>query len=254
MKRNFYSLLLLLCFCTNSNAQDCSNNYIYVLKKLIGNVDNWQDENRNFICNASDNENFKINLNRIPENNVPVWLKNNSFCINFKLSFPLIESTHLLDNNEPIERDFIQKADYEIIVEKNYYGITFNDLKIGLNDKIITKLPQSEYYENYKRAIDENFFHGVKLKSTDGFVLGDHNFSAPLLLSILTKLGISFGQVDDEVEQQKCFFQFTFINDDTKAIMKVTYNNQILYYDFSDEPGRAKDLKSKNMGIIKKSL
>ncbi len=256
--KNYFTLMLVVVgsFCSHQNliAQNCSDNIIYVDTKLITDsgttVPIWiSKQPSNSICATTPL--LTIDLEKIPELDIPAWLRDNSDVIDFEHSFPLIEKTHLLDSSNPDHAKYIQDADYQIIVEKNFYGITFKDLKIGLNEVIYTKMPQSEYYKNYKRAVDENIFHGVKLKSTNGFIFDKHNFSAPLLLSIISKLGIKYGQVEDEVEQDKCYFQFTFINNDEEAVMKVSYKDKVMYYDFSDEPGRA---KSKTMNKTKKEI
>ncbi|WP_298119101.1 hypothetical protein [Flavobacterium sp.] len=254
MKKLFLTFIVVLSVFGNVKAQNCSENIIYVKKRLVGNQSVWEETNRNYIC-ENQPEDFTVDLNKMEKLEIPNWLKANSFCINFDKSFELIHNTHQLDINNDVHKRYIIAADYEIIVKKNFYGIVFQDLKIGLNDVDITRIDQSKYYSNYKRAIDKNIFHGVKLKSTDGFILGSHNFSAPLLLSIIEKIE---KQTNEEALDEKiCFFQFTFIEEDTKAVMKVTYKNQTLYYDFSDEPGR-KSLKTiKNVSkneIIKNSL
>lgn len=260
--KNYFTLTLVLVFsfCTHQKllAQNCSDKIIYVDTKLITDsgttVQDWINKQpSNCVCATSP---LTIDLEKMSKFDIPSWLQDNSDVIDFVQTFPLIEKTHLLKSDNTVHATYIQDADYQIIVEKNFYGITFKDLKIGLNDVMYTKMPQSEYYKNYKRAVDENIFHGVKLKSTNGFILDKHNFSAPLLLSIISKLGIKYGQVEDEVEQNKCYFQFTFINDDELAVMKVTYNDKVMYYDFSDEPGYAKSgIKNKTIKeIIKNCL
>lgn len=239
--KNYFTLtvVLLLTFCSHQNllSQNCSDNIIYVNPNLItasgSTVQNWINKYPYMKFCKNEVDEIIVDFAEFDDaNKIPNWLAENSGFIDFKKSNKDIENIHLLKPGH----DYITLADEQILNEKEFYWISYDNLKFYLNNVDIYTVPQSDYYKNYKKVV-RNFFNNVKLRNTDGFVSGDHNFSSPFLMSIIAN------DVVPEEEYKNCHFQFTIIkisNDKETGVLKYTYAGKTKYYDFSDEPGRSK--------------
>lgn len=236
MKRNILlwmtSIFFFLSF-DEIKAQDCSSNIIYVNPKLITDtgitVLRWIELNPNMVICINTEDEIIVDFEKFNDKNeIPKWLKENAEFINYEKSNRLIEDLHLLK----MDSEYVREADREMIINKNFYAITYDLLKIYSNDQDIDSMHPREYYKNYKKVY-KNAFNSIKIKNTNGFILGDHNFSAVFLRSIIVNRNI------DKSEFKNCLFQFTIvkINNRDTAVLKFTFEGVSTYYDFSDEPG-----------------
>ena len=254
MKKIYFSLTCLTILFTplqKSFSQNvCSDNIIYVDSNLItannSTIEEWKKNNpRMVLCNTIGSE-ISVDLGKFQnEDDIPIWLKENSIYIDFKKSFSLIEKIHLLDKTE--YREIINKAEIEIL-NRDFFGITYDELKFFFN-KDINTIPQADYYKNHKRIIDKNIFHNVLLRDKESFDKNYSSFSAPFFMSVIAKNNIL------PENYKNCYLVFTYIDNDTKAIMKFTYDGVSSYYNFSDEPTTSKIVEDKpKKEILKKYL
>lgn len=228
----------------------CGDNIIYVDSNLItannSTIEDWKKNNpRMLICNTIGNE-ISVDLGGFQnEDDIPTWLTDNSIYIDFKKSFSLIEKIHLLDKVE--YKEIINEAEIEIL-NRDFFGTTYDELKFFFNKDIYT-IPQADYYKNHKRVIDKNIFHNVLLRDKVNFDKNYSSFSAPFFMSVIAKNNIL------PENYKNCYFVFTYIDNDTKAIMKFTYDGVSSYYNFSDEPSMSKSKTGETKKeILKKYL
>jgi hypothetical protein len=254
MKKNIQTWMAFIFFFTSflqTNAQACSDNFLYVNPTLITgsgiSVQDWIASNPEMVLCKNEMDEIIVDFEKFKdENDIPNWLKNNSGFIDFTKSNRIIEAIHLVQ----LDSEYVREADKELIINRNFYSITYDFLKLYINDQDIDTMHQKEYYKNYKNVY-KNFFNNIKIKNTNGFIFEEHNFSSAFLRSIIMNRNI------DKSEYKNCYFQFTIvkINNEEVAVIKFTYKGDSSYYNFSDEPGTAAFAKrSKNRIMTKKVL
>jgi hypothetical protein len=254
MKKNTLTWMAFIFFFltfNQINAQDCSKNILYINPTLITNsgitIQEWILQNPKMVLCKNEIDEIIVDFEKFnDENDIPKWLKDNSGYIDYTKSNRIIEAIHSLESDS----EYVREADKELIINRNFYSITYDFLKLYINDQDIDSMHPRDYYKNYKNVY-KNLFNKIKIKNTNGFILGKHNFSAPFLRSIIANRNI------DKSEYKNCFFQFTIVKINSKevAVLKFTYKGDSFYYNFSDEPGSAAITKmDKNRMMTKKAL
>ncbi|MGV3698028.1 hypothetical protein [Flavobacterium sp.] len=224
----------------------CSSNTIHVAPKLVledfANRAAWETKFHYMVlCDQTTATDIVVDLGQF-EDRVPEWLRENSAYINFEDSYKSIHDIHLLQNvyghDDTILIDAADEAFKKDI--KTYY---YSDLIVYFDDYYtIDKIAQCEYYKNYK-SIGWTMFNNIKVNAVSEFDENKFCFSAALLKSII-KEHVTVPNAKEHYDE--CRFDFTIVNLDgiEKGVMKFTYegaaNPTSSYYDFSDEPGRAK--------------
>lgn len=253
MKKNTLVWMALIFFShfNQINAQACSDNFIYVNPTFVTNsgisVQDWIASNPEMVLCKNEMDEIIVDFDKFQnENDIPKWLKNNSGYIDYSKSNRIIEAIHALE----MDSEYVREADKELIINRNFYSTTYDFIKLYINDQDIDSIHPRDYYKNYKNVY-KNLFNNIKIKNTNGFIFGEHNFSAAFLRSIIANRNIP------KTEYKNCYFQFTIvkINNDEEAVLKFTYKGVSSYYNFSDEPGTAAFVKrSKNSIMTKKVL
>lgn len=230
-----YYFLFVLLSCFSIKAQTTCNTLGRIILIDENKTDAiWRSQHAKYMCVESNlnpcseetccEKIITIDLERIALD-IPIseWLYKNQDLICFENSYYYIEKSHFIEPTSSNYTELVISLN-RAIVDKHFFGYTYNELKNLIPDFDSFKYNQ---YLVIQQKIDKEM--DITLNQYTNL---DSNFSIPFIRSVAKKIGLTSNDF------KNCFLKFVYLteNEKTETYLVVTYKGKEYLYDYSNNP------------------